>query len=304
MSRKTKRRQQVSSGRAWPWALAVVVIAAPAIWWLFTSQQSAVTSAGTPAGNASALLSAFRPPDLHALVVSPTDEQTIVFGHHLGMLVSIDGGATWTRVAGASGDAMGVALPPASKTAYAAGHNVFFRSDDGGLTWTSVRPALPGTDIHGFAASATTPGTFYAYVVGQGLFRSSDGGTSWSPIGNASGSTMSMAVAAANGSDLLYAATMEGVQRSRDMGRTWEAVPELRSATHVSATGSIVFAAADRTVLVSTDAGMSWRGLDFARGGAALVAVAPMNTRLVYIVTDKLEVWRSSDGGATWNHVG
>ena len=304
MSRKTKRRPPEPRDRRWPWALAVLAIVLPALWWLFTSRQSPVASVAAPPAGASAVLSAFRPPDLHALVVAPTDDRTVVFGHHQGMLVSHDGGATWARVSGANGDAMGVAIPPGSQTAYAAGHDVFFRSDDGGATWTAMRPSLPGTDIHGFAASATSPGAFYAYVVNNGLFRSDDGGKTWRSSGSAPGSTMSLAVGKQSGRDVLFAATMDGVARSRDGGKTWEPVRELADASHVSAAGDLLGAAAGRRVLVSSDGGETWQVREFPRGGAALIAVSPANTKLVYVVTERLEVWRSSDDGLSWERAG
>ncbi len=268
-----------------------------ALW--FVTRAPAVTAAP----GSGATLAAYRPADMHALQVSPVDERTVVFGHHRGMLVSHDGGALWMPASGANGDAMGVALPPGSRTQFAAGHDVFMRSDDGGATWSSVRPALPGTDIHGFAASAATPNTFYAYVVGSGVFRTADSGTTWQKTGDASSGTMSMTVAKAGGTDVLYANTMDGVQRSTDGGRTWEPVREVGGAT-LNAVGETVYAAAGTAVLVSSDGGLSWERKAFTRGGAAMVAAAPSNPKTVYVLTEHLEVWRSADGGASWVRAG
>ena len=301
MSRRSRRPPP--QRKRWPLVVggvgALLVLGA---WWMLARPESPLAG-GTMAPSGTAVLAAYRPPDLHALVVAPGDERTVIFGHHQGMLVSRDGGATWARIGGANGDAMGIALPPGSKTAYAAGHDVFFRSDDGGATWRSARPALPGTDIHGFAASATTSGTFYAYVVGKGLFASADAGATWKPAGTALGSTMSMTVAKAGSGDALFATTMEGVGRSRDGGKTWERVSELGGA-YVAAAGETVYAAAGSVIFVSQDGGTTWERRVFPRGGAALVACAPGNAKLAYVVTERLEVWRSADGGATWERVG
>jgi photosystem II stability/assembly factor-like uncharacterized protein len=268
--------------------------------WLANSDASPLR---TGAGSDGASLSSYRPPDLHALVVSPNDPQTITFGHHQGMLISRDGGATWRPLSGAAGkDAMGVALPPASMTALAAGHDVFMRSDDGGQTWSTVRPALPGTDIHGFTASATAPNTFYAYVVGFGLFKSSDGGVTWAAVGQPPGSTMSLAAARSGSAEVLFASTMEGMARSADGGRSWDALRDVPAGS-VSAVGDIVYVADRSTVLASSDGGRTWQRRSFPRS-AGLIAVAPANTDLVYVVTDRREVWRSSDAGATWAKVG
>ncbi|MDQ6858493.1 MAG: YCF48-related protein [Chloroflexota bacterium] len=297
-----RRSQRARRAQRRPWrvglAAAAAVFALGGGWWLFTRTPVSTATSGT-----GTTLAAYRPADVHALQVSSTDERTVVFGHHRGMLVSHDGGALWSQASGANGDAMGVALAPGSRTQFAAGHDVFMRSDDGGVTWSAIHPALPGTDIHGFAASAVSANTFYAYVVGSGLFKSSDTGTTWQKAGDASGGTMSMTVAKAGGADVLYANTMDGVQRSRDGGRTWAAVPEVGSAT-LNAVGETVYAAAGGAVLVSTDGGMTWARKPFARGGAVLVAAAPSNPQIVYALTERLEVWRSPDGGTTWERAG
>lgn len=299
MTRRSQRARRPARRSPRPWIAGAIVaasIVAVGLIFLRPPSSPAVPAVGTT-------LAAYRPADQHALQVSPLDERTVVFGHHHGMLVSHDGGALWTPAAGASGDAMGVSLQLGSRTQFAAGHDVFMRSDDGGVTWSTVRPALPGTDIHGFAASAVTPNAFYAYVVGSGLFKSADGATTWQKAGDASGATMSMTVAKAGGTDVLYANTMDGVQRSRDGGRTWEQVRELGGAT-LNAVGEIVYAAAGGAVLVSSDGGLTWERKVFTRGGATMVAAAPSNPKTVYVLTDKLEVWRSFNGGSSWERAG
>ena len=295
---ETARRQRRLRRGAIAGVFIVAVIGAGA--WLANSDASPLRNGAAADG---ATLASYRPPDLHALVVSPSDPQTITFGHHQGMLISRDGGATWRPLSGAAGkDAMGVALPPDSKTALAAGHDVFMRSDDGGQTWSTVRPALPGTDIHGFTASATQPNTFYAYVVGFGLFKSADGGKSWTAAGQPPGSTMSLAAARSGAAEMLFASTMEGMASSVDGGRSWEALKDVPAGS-VSAIGEIVFVADRSTVMAAIDGGRTWQRRSFPRN-AGLIAVAPANTNLVYVVTDRREVWRSSDAGTTWSKVG
>ena len=274
--------------------VAAVALVAVGAWWVFVRDAGSRESGGRD-------IASYRPPDIHALAVHPTDPSVVIFGSHRGMLISRDAGRTWGPL-GPNGDAMAIAMPAGSRTAYAAGHDVFFRSDDGGQTWSSVRPALPGTDIHGFAASATRPGRFYAYVVGQGLFRSDDGGETWVRSGNAPGSTMSMTAASAGGQEVLYASTMEGVQRSRDGGASWEPVRELSGAS-MSASGATVYATAGSRVLVTSDGGTTWDQRPFAQGRAALTAPAPSDPKIVYVLAEGFQIWRSADGGRTWERM-
>lgn len=298
MSRRSRGTARARRPR-WLIALPVVAIALAATWWV-AGQSATPPSVPAPGGGAS--LAAYRPPDVHALAVLPTDPRTVIFGSHRGVLVSHDGGATWSAASGGAGDAMGLAAPAGSATMYAAGHDVLMRSDDGGATWSSVRPALPGTDIHGFAASPAAPGIQYAYVAGIGLFKSADD-RSWTRIGDASGGTMSLAAAKGASGDVLIATTMDGIERSRDGGKNWERVSEL-GAAYVSAVGDHAYAVAGGAAFVSADGGMTWARRTFMRGGGALIAGAPSDPQLVYVVTDRFEVWRSPDGGATWERAG
>lgn len=296
--RRRSRNGTVARARPWLAVVALIGLALLVGWWFFGRAPAPVAA---PTGG-SAVLAAYRPPDLHALAVSPSDARTVIFGSHRGVLVSHDGGATWSTVTGADGDAMGLAMPEGAGTIYAAGHDTFLRSDDGGQTWSSLRPALPGTDVHGLAASASTPGATYAYVVGFGLFKSVDGRT-WSRVGDPSGGTMSLAATKTSTGDVLIATTMDGIERSGDGGKTWERVPEL-GAVYVSAVGDRAYAVAGNTAFVSTDGGVSWTRHPFPRGGGAVIAGAPTDPQLVYVITDTFEVWRSMDAGASWERAG
>lgn len=293
MSRRTRARTKVSS--RWPrWhlAAAAALVVATGAWWVFMRDGESGTAGGS--------LASYRPPDVHALAVHPRDPSVLVFGSHRGLLISRDAGRTWSPI-GPAGDAMGLAMPAGSNAMYAAGHDVFLRSDDGGRTWSSARPALPGTDIHGFGAGVA--GRLYAFVNGHGLFRSDDGGSRWARAASAPASTMSMAIAGAADQDIIFAATMEGVQRSRDAGTTWERVAEVGSAT-IGAAGSRVYAVAGGRLLVSSDGGVHWEQRSFGAGNAVLIAPAPSEPDTVFIVAEDLGVWRSRDTGRTWERTG
>lgn len=217
------------------------------------------------------------------------------------MLVSRDGGRNWIAV-GPRGDAMAIAMPPETKTAYAAGHDVLLRSDDGGATWERARADLPGTDIHALTGSPSQPGRFYAYVVGRGLFRSDDTGRTWQPLGDA---VAIGALAAVRGEqvDVLFALTTSGTQRSADAGRSWNVVPEATGKA-LGGAGTTLYVADGAAITVSEDGGKRWQRRAFPGRDVMLVAAAPSEPKTAYIVTGALEVWRSLDAGATWERVG
>ncbi len=77
--------------------------------------------------------------DVHSLsFVDGTDR--LLFGHHGGVLESVDGGRTWEPLA-ARADAM--SLTADGPSIVIAGHYVFQESTDGGRSWSDVRPICP-----------------------------------------------------------------------------------------------------------------------------------------------------------------
>ena len=116
--RQRSRRSRTTAAALLVAAAGMAVLAAGG-WWLFMRDG---TSDGAPGTGRT--LASYLPPDIHALAVHPTDASVVIFGSHSGMLISRDAGKTWKPI-GPSGDAMAIAMPAGSRTAYAAGHDVF-----------------------------------------------------------------------------------------------------------------------------------------------------------------------------------
>jgi photosystem II stability/assembly factor-like uncharacterized protein len=114
---------------------------------------------------------------------------------------------------------------------------------------------------------------------------------------------MALAVGRAGGGEVVIASAMDGAQRSRDGGRTWERVGEIGSAM-IAAAGDTIYAAASNSVFISGDGGTTWSRRTFTGGGAVLIAAAPSEPGTVYVVTDRFEVYRSTDGGSRWERSG
>lgn len=244
-------------------------------------------------------------PDVHSLLVDPTDPDHVLFGSHAGIQESRDGGFTWQAGALQNADAMSIAASandPA--TVLVAGHDVFLASHDSGATWQPVAHDLPGTDIHAFAQDPDDPRRLYALVVGAGVLTSADGGATWDALPAQPPGVGGHGALASDGT-ALYAATAEGLVRSPDAGTTWErrsAPPSgmvLSLATAADGSNTL-YAGTESGSARSTDGGTSWDELGPNDIPVLALAVAPSDSSRVLIVDDTGAVYRSDDGGASW----
>lgn len=311
---KSRASRGFSRDRRWFMASGLIVVLALlavfATWSHFGKSESRVSLSVASGAQAAKPIATLRTEDVHALAISPRDANLVYFGHHQGVMRSDDGGYHWSSLP-VKGDAMALAIPPAEPDViYMGGHEMFLRSNDGGNTWQAVANNLPDQDIHGFAVDAKDPKTLYAFVVGHGLFKSNDSGASWKSVSNSlPNSVMSLATSGDN-PQILYAGSMDqGILRSADGGVTWKPANDrlgtkmvLSLATEPSLPG-LVYAGTDKGLFESADEGASWSPTDF-KSPAEAVTVAPGDSKRILVVDNKNNVFRSEDGGTTWNPAG
>lgn len=248
--------------------------------------------------------------DVHALLWSPTDANTVFFGHHDGMLVSRDRGATWQPASLTGADAMSLGAAASDpQRIYAAGHGVFLSSRDGGATWAPVAGPLQNADLHGFAVSPNDANRLYALVEGQGLLTSGDGGATWRPLPN--GPSPIRALVAGAG-QTVYAGSIGGtVFVSEDGGNTWQQTNlgmggDVTSLAYEPRSGDLYAAA----VMTGSNQGMlhrlaagrsSWEMHALNGMGVPLtIGVSPHDSTTLLLVNSAGAVFRSADRGATW----
>jgi photosystem II stability/assembly factor-like uncharacterized protein len=236
--------------------------------------------------------------------VAPSNPEHVLLGTHAGLYESSDGGRDWQRVALEGQDAMNLARS-AGKTIWTAGHNVLAKSTDGGATWTDVRPeGLPSLDLHGFAVDPSESHTLYAAVAGQGLYRSRDAGQSFELIsGDVGGAVMALAVTA---DGRILAGDMEqGLLISSDAGKSWK--PVLRAglmglAINPADPNTVV--ATGPGILLSRDSGRTWDEVLALAEGAGPVAWSTSDPDVGYAVGFDRVLYRTSDRGQSWQPIG
>lgn len=300
----TSRAASGTAGRRPGWLIPVIGLAAIlSVLALTYLNQRANPSGATPVSTLSTR-------DFHVLLFSPVDADVVFFGHHDGLLVSDDLGATWrpTNLQGA--DAMSLAaVATRSGRIYAAGHGVLYRSDDAGTTWAPVPGALAGADIHAFAVSADDDKRVYAFVAGQGFSTSEDEGTSWTPLPSPPSDEI-IALAAAPGETLFTADAAGNVYQSDD-GGVWRSINigggmQVTSLAFDPRSGALYATA----VMAGMNMGMvhrltpdatSWETISYPGSGTPIaIAVSPHDGQTLLVVNERGLVYRSRDGGKSW----
>jgi photosystem II stability/assembly factor-like uncharacterized protein len=157
----------------------------------------------------------------------------------------------------------------------------------GSLQWRSIGPARGGRSI-ACAGSSSRPNEYYFGATGGGLWKTTDGGTTWRAVtdGQIHSSSVGAVAVAPSNPDIIYLG----------MGET-----ELR--------GNIM---QGDGVYKSTDAGRTWKNIGLADTQAiSRIRVHPADPNIVYVsalghpygANHERGVFRSRDGGATWQSV-
>ena len=180
------------------------------------------------------------------IAVDPVDSDVVFAGTCPSALFrSFDGGQQWEKLTVDLAETCpNVRLPRVTALEVdPSDHNIVWagievdgvrRSLDGGNTWTRINGGLNDPDIHGMAVSAGRPKTVLTSTPRE-IFASTDTGESWQrlEIGNHfSLPHCREIVVKKNDPNVIFAAggdsfagSAGNIQRSKDLGQTWETVP-------------------------------------------------------------------------------
>ncbi|HLX12985.1 MAG TPA: hypothetical protein VKS81_09235, partial [Bacteroidota bacterium] len=164
----------------------------------------------------------------------------------------------------------------------------------------------------------------YLATAGGGVWKTTDAGTTWVPLtDNLTTSTSGSIAIDPHNSNVLYYASGElnysldsdfgdGIFKSTNGGTTWTkillaSVSAYFSAVVIDPTNSnIVYAAGEKGVFKSTDAGAHWHTMTNSQYVNSLI-LNPQNTQTIYITYDATSenfVKKSTDGGNSWTLIG
>ncbi|MBI4464982.1 MAG: hypothetical protein HY647_09785 [Acidobacteria bacterium] len=211
-----------------------------------------------------------------------------------------------------------------------------FKSTNGGQTWTPASTGLPSEPLLSIVTSLSidpsNAATLYAGTLG-GVFKSLNGGTSWTGVNSgllSYPSVQALAIDPVN-SSTVYVGTYDGLFKSTNGGHNWapansgdiplfpilsEGLSVIYSLAVDPANAEILYAGTFGTgVFKSTDGGKTWSvatsGLPAFVTLAGLPAtpvvaltVDPSSPATMYVGTFGSGVFKSTDGGASWQPTG
>jgi uncharacterized protein (TIGR03437 family) len=157
--------------------------------------------------------------------------------------------------------------PTNSKRIYASGLNgdAFFKSTDGGLTWSARRFGSSAVYVIAVAVDPLSPNTVYAGTQNEGFFRSEDYGDTWEAVTTGLSGAITRLTVDPTDVGRLFASTATATYLSENAGSTWTNVLNMPAWT---------------------------------------VTIDPGDPSTVYATTRTQGVFRSSDGGHTWQSIG
>jgi photosystem II stability/assembly factor-like uncharacterized protein len=236
-----------------------------------------------------------------------------------GVVVSDDGGATWTTVRGPEDILFRIAaVEGASNVLIAAGGRGLWRSVDGGLTWRASSRGISGFVVGDI--DVAVDGTVFASPGAEGVFRSRDAGRSWQRlVQGLQADARNTPVLAVDPHDaaVVWAGGL-GLHRSRDAGRSWQGLSLPRGVEDRTIAQIVIDPTREGVVYVRTyapigqdvlglfvyrtlDDGRSWQPLPRLYQAAGVLAVAPSDGTLYAWGADGLFV--SRDAGSSWRRL-
>src|SRR5580765_356823 len=177
-----------------------------------------------------------------------------------------------------------------------------FKTGNGGITWEPIFDSQPISSIGALAVAPSNPNIIYVgtgeadfrsdLTYGNGIYKSTDGGRTWKNIGLTASRHISRIAIDPRNPDLVFVAAM----------------------------GSAYGPGPERGVFRSTDGGANWQKVLFRdeNSGAIDVTLDPDHPQTVWAallhdrrppwsayppVTISGAIYKSTDGGAVWNHV-
>ena len=241
-----------------------------------------------------------------AIAVAESDSNTVYVAGTNGVFKSTDAGATFTSISTTTTYTSIVVDPTSASFLYLLGSSAVF-SSDGGATWNTT--TVPGS----LCFTRGSPRSLFS--VGSHVYLGTPGQANWTqlpdppqPIGPAWSASLASPLCAGDGA--VYAAGVESILKTTDLGQTWtpsrtglEGASAGRLAVDPLRPGGL-YATTALGLFSTTDDGTSWTSALFFSND---IWVDPTRSGVAYalLATGAPPAYRSyllttTDAGATW----
>ncbi len=253
------------------------------------------------------------------IVVDATHPKRLVVGAFVvghpadgGLYISEDYGKNWYSQAEMRGQSVRALARSNSdpKELVAGTLKGVFRSLDNGIHWQQISPE-GSTEIHEIQSIAIDPAD--ANVIYAGTWhlpwKTTDGGATWHNIkeGVIDDSDVFSIIVDPKNPKVIYASACSGIYKSTSAGELFRKVQGIPSAARRTRTLEqdpsnldVVFAGTTEGLYRTVDAGAQWERLTPDDVIVNDVYVDPTNAKHVLLATDRGGVYRSEDGGSTF----
>ena len=206
----------------------------------------------------------------------------------------------------------------------------------GGKVWEQIGPAPVAWDAYHFSGrvrsiAVQNPAIIYIGSASGGVWKTTNGGTSWTPLTDDQPSlTMGSVAIDPSNTAVIYAGTGEysgrgpglygaGLLKSTNSGNDWSHIPgpwdTLQGGAEIQKIilipGPSASNPTDDTILIAGNTGLfrsTQGGVDFSVGSIPVlggnisdVVIDPTNSDILYAAWHGVGIYRSTDGGQTWD---
>jgi photosystem II stability/assembly factor-like uncharacterized protein len=252
--------------------------------------------------------------DVYLLAIDPSHPSTLYAGGVAHSFKSMDGGNSWTEMAGLAGAGVGAfAIDPSKTTTiYAGTANGLLASTDGGASWSPFSSGISALVVPSVAVDPASSATLYIGT-GHGLFKSAQGGAGWTAIHSAT--IVDLEFDPTSPTVLYAAAGPGGLLKSGDGGATWTVVGPPGAAISTVAidptNSAILYAGASFPggVFKTSDGGRNWTPVNSGipiPAGVLSLAIDPGTPATLYAGLDRrgtndCGIFKSTNAGTGWS---
>jgi len=249
----------------------------------------------------------------HGLSVDVADSDKVYIATHHGLLL-LQNEKELYQVGDSKDDYMGFSPhPTSSKIFFSSGHpstggNIGFqKSIDGGFNWEKVSDGVGGpVDFHAMAVSPVNPDLIFGWYRGA-LQRSTDGGKNWEVVNNTNFVTVGL-TADPKDENIVYAASPQGLMVSKNQGKDWSFLLDGFVSTIVinpQDSQKLISFSEKLKLARSIDGGKNWEPVDESFDGEIPLHAAfdTQKPEVIYTLTEKNSLYKSTDSGITWNKI-